>query len=305
MLSPVVVFVYCRPEHTKRTLQALNKNRLASETDLIIYSDYAKNQSSVSGVRAVREYIDGFKNSSVFQKVTVIKADKNKGLANSIITGVSEVINQYGKVIVVEDDLITGTDFLEYMIGALNFYEGNPDIGSVSAFTYDIESLCNYKKDVYMTYKGECWGWGTWQNRWENVDWNVGNYKEFYKNFKKRRAFDALELGLTHMLDMQMCGKIDSWAVRWVYYLFENHLMTVYPKVSKVVNIGFDGSGTHCKVVRKVKDNIEPQDTKVKFENMHVDPKIAKEVAEYETRKILIRLERIVVRQLFRIGIKI
>ena len=107
------------------------------------------------------------------------------------------------------------------------------------------------------------------------------------------------------MLDMQMAGKIDSWAVRWVYHLFENNLMTVYPAVSKVVNFGFDGSGTHCKVVRKVDENLEAEGKKYKFENMNVDPVIAKQVGRYETRKPIIWLIRELSKVLFRMGIKI
>lgn len=305
MLAPVVVFVYCRPEHTKKTLQALNKNILAPDTDLFIYSDNAKNQNALENVNAVRKFIDNFKNNSVFKSVSIIKAEKNQGLARSIISGVTDVVNKYGKVIVVEDDLITGNDFLAYMNGALDFYKDNSKIGSISAYTYNIDALRNYDKDVYMTYKGECWGWATWKERWNDVDWNVENYKDFYKDFKKRKAFDSLELGLTHMLDMQMCGKIDSWAVRWVYHLFENKLMTVYPKISRVINIGFDGSGTHCKVVRKEESTLKFQEKAIKFENLKVDPKIAKEVARYETRNPIVRLERIIARQLFRIGIKL
>ena len=270
-----------------------------------IYADNAKNPNAVEKVNAVRDYIDNFKDNSVFKKVTVIKAEKNKGLANSIISGVTEVINKYGKAIVVEDDLLTGKDFLQYMNGALDFYKDNSKVGSISAYTYDIDSLKNYKKDVYMTYKGECWGWATWKDRWCSVDWSVSNYKDFYRNYKKRKAFDSLELGLTHMLDMQMCGKRDSWAVRWVYHLFENNLMTVYPKVSRVVNIGFDGSGTHCKVVRKVDENLESTENIIKFENLEVDPQMAKEVARYETRNPIIWLERNLARILFRVGIRI
>lgn len=305
MLAPVIVFVYCRLAHTKKTLQALNNNLLVSETDLFIYADNAKNQNVEKDVELVREYIDNFKNSSSFKNVTIIKAQRNKGLANSIISGVTEVIDEYGKAIIVEDDLITGKDFLVYMNGALDFYSNNHRVGSVSAYTYDIASLKNYDKDIYMTYKGECWGWATWKDRWENVDWDVRNYNSFYNDFKKRKKFDTLELGLTHMLDMQMCGKVDSWAVRWVYYLFENNLMTVYPKTSRVVNIGFDGSGTHCKIARKIDDNIKFCNNKIIFENLEVEPRIAKEVARYETKNPIIWLERVMARCLFRIGLKI
>lgn len=307
MLAPIIVFVYCRPKHAKKTLEALEKNLLAEQSDLYIYADNAKNENSSENVNAVRAYIDEYaKNNFIFKNVYVTKAEKNKGLANSIIDGVTEVINKYGKAIIVEDDLLTGEDFLQYMNGALDFYENNAKVGSITAYTYDIEALKNYDKDIYMTYKCECSGWATWKDRWEEVDWQVKDYKDFYKDRKMRRGFDSLELGLVHMLDMQMAGKrIDSWAVRWAYHLYKNHLMTVYPTVSKVVNFGFDGTGTHCKVIRKVDEHLDSLQREFRFENLEVDPVIAKQVARYETRNPVMWLIRIVSRTLFKIGIKI
>ncbi|MCH5266994.1 MAG: sugar transferase [Lachnospiraceae bacterium] len=305
MYAPVIVFVYCRLEHTQKTLQALNVNELAAETDLYIFADNAKNENNREKVDAVRGYIDQFKQEAAFKSITIIKAEKNKGLANSIISGVTEVIRKHNKAIIVEDDLLTSSSFLTYMNGALDFYEKNPQIGSISAYTYDIDALKEYDKDIYMTYKGECWGWGTWKDRWEKVDWEVKSYQEFYKDRKKRKDFDKLEFGLVHMLDMQMAGKIDSWAVRWVYHLFENHLMTVYPTTSEVINFGFDGSGTHCKAVREVEGTLQNEKKKYHFENLEVDPVIAKQVGRYETRKPVDWLIRILSKILFRIGIKI
>lgn len=305
MRAPVILFVYCRLEHTKKTLEALEKNELVEETDLFIYSDNAKNEDIQERVDAVRNYIDEYEKRSSFKNVIIIKADKNKGLANSIIDGVNDIINKYEKAIIVEDDLITSTDFLKYMNGALDFYENNLQIGSISAYTYKVESLKGYSKDVYITNKGDCWGWGTWKDRWNNVDWDVSDYSVFLKDRNKRKQFDELERGLTHMLDMQMAGKLDSWAIRWVYSLFTRGLRTVYPTCSKAANIGVDGSGTHCKVSRKMDIDLDSKQGEYIFENLEVDDEIAKEVACYNTRTILSKILWIMAKILFRLGIKI
>src|SRR5690554_6366718 len=134
MLAPVVIFVYNRPEHTKKTIEALSKNFLAEETEVFIYCDAAKNEKSKERVEQVRDYVDSLNKRSYFKSISIIKAQSNKGLAKSVISGVNEIIMKYGKVIVVEDDLISSKDFLQYMNDALNYYESNSKIWSISGF---------------------------------------------------------------------------------------------------------------------------------------------------------------------------
>lgn len=244
--APVALFVYKRVDKLIECLTALEKNHGARETILYIFCDGPKKKEDTIAVQQVREYIHAYKNKDKFKDIYVIESEANKGLANSIIGGVTEVVNKHGKVIVVEDDLITTQDFLQYMNDALDFYEDMKEYGSISAYTLPMKQLDKYPKDIYVTRKGECWGWGTWQDRWNKVDWSVSDYEEYYNDKKRRKEFDSIEYGLDRMLVMQMEGKIDSWAVRWCYHLFFHNLLTVYPKVSKTLNIGFDGSGTHC-----------------------------------------------------------
>lgn len=244
--APIAVFSYNRADKLEKCLNALEKNPLAKETDLYLFADGAKGVEDSEKVKEVRDFIHKYLNDSEFHKVVLVEQAKNLGLANSIIGGVTKVINEHHKVIVVEDDLIVTNDFLSYMNSALDYYEEMKEYGSISAYTYPLKELEKYDKDIYVTHKGECWGWGTWHDRWNEVDWTVPDFDSYKKDRKKRKDFDAVEKGLDRMLILQQAGKIDSWAVRWCYHLFTHQLLTVYPRISKAQNIGFDGSGTNC-----------------------------------------------------------
>lgn len=287
--APVALFAYKRIDKLQECLKALERNYGAEDTVLYVFCDGPKKKEDVTAVREVREYIHAYKNKNNFKRIEIIESEINKGLANSIIGGVTDVVNEYGKVVVVEDDLITTQDFLQYMNDALNFYEDMEEYGSISAFTLPIKQLDGYSKDIYVTRKGECWGWATWQDRWNKVDWSVSDFNEYYNDKKKRRAFDAIEYGLDKMLVMQMNGKIDSWAVRWCYHLFFHNLLTVYPRVSKTLNIGFDGSGTHCQANSDLYGKeLKGSERLCKFERLPVDFKLERRSSLY-TRNVTIK----------------
>lgn len=281
--APVILFVYNRLDKTKQTLCALNENVGVEETDLIIFADGAKKIDEREKVIEVRNYIENeFVVMSRFHRVKLIKSDLNKGLANSIIEGVTEVIKQYGEAIVVEDDLVTSKDFINYMNSALEYYRDIPTIGSISGYTAPIKYLKRYKRDVFITRKGECWGWATWKDRWLEVDWEVSDFVEYYKDMMKRREFNSIGGGLDNMLCLQMEGKLDSWAVRWCYHLFCNKLLTVYPRVSKTYNIGMDGSGTHCTATNRYDIQLSNTIKTCNFELLSVNRKIEQEIARFE-----------------------
>ena len=251
MCAPVAVFVYNRPEHTNRIINALNVSALAPETDLFIFCDYFKNEGSRENVLKTREIVDSFSKTCRFHKVDIRKADHNKGLARSIIDGVSELMNQYGKSIVVEDDILVSIHFLEYMNAALDYYQQVKTVWSISGYSFPMKSLNDYPHDVYMSGRGCCWGWASWNDRWEKVDWNVPDYESFKHDRIQRHSFAKWGPDLPLMLDAQMKMNLNSWAIRWCYYEFRNGMMTVYPKLSYVKNIGNDGSGTHKSTFEK------------------------------------------------------
>lgn len=291
MKAPVVLFVYKRKEKTERCLKALEENRYVEDTDLIIFSDGFKSKSDEKEVNAVREYITNYQKQSKFHEVKIHESKQNKGLANSIISGVSMVMQEYGKAIIVEDDILTSSDFLQYMNDALDFYEDNERYGSISAFTYPLWQLKKYKKDIYVTRKGECWGWATWKNRWEKVDWSVSSFDEYIQNEKLRKQFDELQFGIDNMLCSWKNGSIDSWAVRWCYHLFINDQLTVYPRVSKTMNIGMDGSGTNCgeSISYQLKQETNPQS--YQFDFLEIDYKLEHAASIFEKDNIWKKLQ--------------
>jgi len=242
-LAPVVLFVYNRPWHTKQTVEALQKNELANDSELFIFSDGAKNEMAVNSVQEVRSYIktiDGFKD------IEIIERDQNLGLANSVINGVTEIINKYGKIIVLEDDLIVLPYFLEFINNALVFYENDMRIFSVTGVNYLKNIPPTYNFEVYLSYRGSSWGWGTWLNRWAKADWKINDFKEFKENKIAQMLFNRAGADVTKMLFLQMNRKIDSWGIRWLYSQFKNNAFTLFPVKNLVNNIGFDGSGVHC-----------------------------------------------------------
>lgn len=296
--APVAVFSYNRADKLEICLKSLEKNPLVKETDLFLFADGPKSRGNNEKVRQVRDFIEKYQDRTKFNTITVISQPQNLGLANSIINGVTRVANEYKKIIVVEDDLIVSEDFLLYMNQALDYYEDMKEYGSISAYTYPLPELKEYDKDIYVTRKGECWGWGTWIDRWKEVDWEVSDFNSYLHDKKRRKEFDTIEKGLDKMLVLQQAGKIDSWAVRWCYHLFTNQLLTVYPRVSKTQNTGFDGSGTNCENVANNREqfinNFTVMNSQVKrstvFERMPVNIELEKKAARYEYTPLVKRI---------------
>lgn len=278
-LSPIVLFVYNRPEHTRKTIDALTTNKLAEKSKIFIFSDGAKSFKDKKKVQQVRKIIN---NVNGFKDISVFESDQNMGLANSIINGVTKIINEYKKVIVLEDDLITSKNFLNYMNRALNFYDNNKDIWSISGYNLPINIPDNYDYDIYLSYRASSWGWATWEDRWNIIDWKIKDYDQFINSKRKKRLFNRGGNDMTRMLKNQMNGKIDSWAIRWCYNQFKKNKFTIYPVKSKVRNIGMDGSGTHYKFSDKEQVELDSGKSKVKFtNNLELNNKILTEFKKY------------------------
>ncbi|MFZ0455991.1 MAG: hypothetical protein WCE54_01890 [Ignavibacteriaceae bacterium] len=242
MLAPIVLFVYKRIWHTRKTVESLKNNLLADKSELFIFSDGPKNEKDTIQVEEVRSYLnslDGFK------KIEIIASNENKGLANSIINGVTITLKKFGKAIVLEDDLVSSPYFLNFMNDALDFYKEEFSIYSISGYGFPIEIPVNYKKDVYILPRSSSWGWATWLNRWEKADWKVTDYGQFRKNKMLHNQFNRGGNDLTPMLMSQMNNYLDSWGIKWAYTHFKNSAFCLFPVVSQIQNIGTDASGTH------------------------------------------------------------
>jgi hypothetical protein len=276
MCSPVILFVYNRPAETQATLTALEANQLSGKTDLYIYSDGPKNLENYDKVQMVREII---RKNYKFRSIHIIESDSNLGLANSVISGVSQILREYDKVIVLEDDLISSSNFLEFMNQALIFYQYIERIFSVSGYTLRLPYLLNYKKDFYYGYRASSWGWGTWSNRWIRVDWDLKDFRAFKHNLYQQLLFMRGGVDLPGMLRDQVKGRIDSWAIRWCYNQFKLDQLTVFPSVSKVKSIGQGANATHTKKTRRFDTDLDSgQKQQFEFEDkIEIDRKVMKE----------------------------
>ena len=241
-LAPIILFCYNRLDTLRQTVESLQQNYRADESELFIFSDGAKkpeDQPIIDSVRAYLKTITGFK------KIIITEAEKNEGLATSIIGGVNEIINKYDKVIVMEDDLVTSRNFLIYMNKGLEFYKDNSKIFSITGFSIPIKGL--NENSIYFTQRANSCGWGTWKDRWNIIDWEVKDYPALMHDRAARKAFNKMGSDMTGLLTKQKLGKINSWAIRWCYHQFKHDLYSVHPVVSKIRNIGYARGATHTK----------------------------------------------------------
>lgn len=240
-LAPIILFVYNRPWHTRQTVEALQANDLANQSDLIIFSDAPKNEDAVEQVSLVREYI---KTVLGFNSVRIVERKENWGLAKSIIEGVTETVNQYGKVIVLEDDIVTSPAFLQFMNQALEFYEKDKKVWHISGWSYPIET--HDLGDVFFWRVMNCWGWATWADRWSHFDKDPQRLISEW-SVDKKRQFDLDNSGIFWpQVKANAASKLNTWAIFWYSTIFENDGLCLNPVVSYVDNIGHDGSGTNC-----------------------------------------------------------
>lgn len=279
---PIVLFGYARPEHTRRTLQSLQNNDGASRHELIVYIDGPKSSVDASSVAEVADVVAQARSAGKFSRVTVHQALRNRGLAASVIAGVSQVLSEHESVIVLEDDLLLAPDFLEFMTAALCHYAGDERMWSVSGYSPPLPRFEDSGHDLYLSLRASSWGWGTWRRSWKQVDWDVEDYPTFEYNFAARRRFNRGGRDMAAMLDAQMDGRVDSWAIRWCYSQFKNSMYSVVPAVTKVHNIGLDGSGTHRVVDSAAAGPVSAR--AVKFEPLAPDPVVLREFAKRQRR---------------------
>lgn len=242
--APIIVFVYNRAEHTKRTLSLLGKNFLASDSDIFIFADGPKDNASDEQKNKILDTRKVIREDFGFKSVTLTESEKNKGLAPSVIAGVSSIVEQYGKCIVVEDDLETSPYFLTYMNDALEVYKNTENVACIHGYVEP------HKKELPETFfiKGaDCWGWATWKRAWDKFN---PNGQELLDEIHRRHCEKHFTFGNSfnyiRMLEDQIAGRNSSWAIRWLASAYLNDMYCLYPNETLVLNVGFDGTGTHC-----------------------------------------------------------
>tara|TARA_R110000764_G_scaffold126511_1_gene214120 strand:- start:6356 stop:7297 length:942 start_codon:yes stop_codon:yes gene_type:complete len=242
-IAPVVLFTYNRFEETQQTVEALRRNYLAGQTRLFIFSDGAKDSISEDKVKEVRLYL---KTISGFKSVEIFESTCNRGLANSIIYGVSKIIEIYETVIVLEDDLITTPNFLDFMNEGLRIFKDNSQVYAINGYSLNIDVTDCYTH--YFHVRAFPWGWATWKNNWNGVNFDkliiknqLDKNPEILKDFESFVGADSSE-----MLISSINSKNNSWYIRWVFDNFLKNKVSVFPISSKIINIGFSEDATHC-----------------------------------------------------------
>jgi hypothetical protein len=238
--APIVLFAYRRPEHLEATLEALRRNPEARDTELHVYADAPKDTAAETGVREVRRIlarVEGFKS------IQITHRPENFGLARNITDGVADVFAIHDRLIVLEDDIVVSPFFLRFMNEALTLYRDEPRVGSISGYCYPLDRPV---PETFFIRGADCWGWATWRDRWRSYSPDGSALLAELRRRGLTHAFDFDgTMGFTAMLEDQIAGKNDSWAVRWHAACFLNDLLILYPSRPLVNNIGRDGSGTH------------------------------------------------------------
>jgi len=246
-LAPIVFFAYNRPDHTRQVLESLQRNRLADESSLWIYVDGPKPGATAATLAAIDEVKKVVREKNWCKEVHIVEATANKGLVRSTTEGVTKMVNEYGKVIAMEDDGLVSPGFLTFMNDALDFYADEPRVMHISAYTRPDLDTDAVHESTFFFYHTTTWGWGTWKRAWDKFTPDALAVREAVKkkgNIKKLNMDNTFEFywGLYAVAKKNMT----SWNTIWHSVVFLNDGLILYPKKSMVSNIGHDGSGTNC-----------------------------------------------------------
>lgn len=278
MTAPIVIFAFNRTTTLQRLIESLKKCPEAASSDVYVFVDGPRNDNEANKVQEVRDYV---RSITGFRKVTHKFSDKNNGLGPSIIKGVSNVMANYDRAIILEDDLVIMPNFLTFMNKGLETYENIDKVFSICGYTNKIKIPDDYNYNAYFCTRSSSWGWATWKNRWESVDWNLSDWEKHKSNknaFNKWGGSDCFS-----MLEGWKNGKNKSWAIRFCYSQFLQNRLSLFPVKSLIINDGFDGSGTNCKKWSRFKfDLMDESIIDFKFPNsIKINNKMFRQVKAY------------------------
>ena len=240
--APLALFAYKRPDTVRAAVASLLRNALAAETELHVFADGPKDRPTRRDVNGIAEVRGFLKEIRGFSRVVLHESPSNKGLANSIIGGVTAMLREYPSVIVVEDDLVVSRHFLEYMNDGLALYARDPEVISISGYAHPTPEPL---PETFFIKGADCWGWATWTDAWALFEPDGAKLQERIREQGCEHEFGMNGRG--RMLEEQIAGKVDSWAIRWVASAFVHDRLTLYPGRSLVRNIGFGPDATHTK----------------------------------------------------------
>jgi hypothetical protein len=211
-------------------------------------------------------------------------------LANSVISGVSKVLEEHDKVVVVEDDLESTPDFLNFMNEALARYQKEPKVFSVTGYAYPFPAVSKVRESLYFSYRGSSWSWATWKDRWESIDWEIKDKDRFIEDRNLQERFNRGGADLSPMLKKQINGQVDSWAIRFAYNASKQNKLHAVASRAKINNIGQDNSGTHSKKTSKYDVVLQAEKEFIFPEKIEINPKIQRELEAFFKKNLLKKL---------------
>ena len=277
MLAPIAIFAFNRPDALANMFASLRLNPLYNESEKFVFIDGPRDKQEATLVKETERI-------ALAETQNVTTSTTNKGLGNSIISGISKLLQTYDRIIVIEDDLRLMPGFLTYMNQALDAHRHDKRILSVCGYSLRIKLPQNYPHNVYLGDRSSSWGWGTWANRWNKVDWNISDWHDFSFDKKRIRAFNSRGSDMFGMLNDYMHGKNHSWAIRFCYHQYKYHLYSLHPVKSLVDNEGFGEQATNCKQkYNRFKIELTDSISPLNGDNILPNPTIIRQLHRYHS----------------------
>ena len=274
---PILLITFNRPEHTRRTIDAL---RVQRPPLVFVFQDgpRAGNAYDKESCVLVRETLE--KGIDWPCELHTVFSEMNRGCRDAIIYAITEVLKLYESVIVVEDDIITSPAFYSYMCKALDYYKDRKTVFSISGHSHSPSKFVvpkDYDYDVFASPRLFNWGWGTWRDRWEQANWSFSYYDSFMNHPFEIEAFCRGGEDLLSMLIDEREGRSSAWDIQFAFAHFANHAVSIVPCVSYTYNIGMDGSGTHCYIEGNSESRnpvLNQNDKPLFLDNLYFDSRI-------------------------------
>jgi hypothetical protein len=258
--APIALFIYKRPRHTRRMIEHLLRCPGFAESPVFVFADgprLPRDTAAIAETRAEARRLLG-------DRAVYLERETNAGLDTSVVAGVTDLCDRYGRVIVVEDDLVVSPYFIEFLNAGLRKYAGEPRVMQVCGHMFDVPELSRSKDAVFLPLISS-WGWGTWKRAWDLFDPQAHGWTARLADRRERTRFDLDgNFAYARMLSRQMKRPVPAWDIRWYYSVFVRHGIALYPPRTLVLNEGFDGTGTHGRLSEPLRQ--APLDEHAAFE---------------------------------------
>ena len=246
--APIAIFAYKRVEPLSQVLTALEACPEFHRSPVFLFFDGPKSDADRARTDAVRAMVRG----RLRDNMTLIEASSNQGIYRSIVDGVTRLCNEFGRAIVIEDDVVVAPATLTWLNHGLEAYAEEPRVWQVSAHQHPIPEFASRNDGVFLPLMTS-WGWATWKRAWDRFEPNVEDWPAAVRDPETRRRFDLdSSYPYTELMEAQLSRPIKQWDwdVRFWWNVYSNDGVSLFPPRSLVVNIGFDDAATHHSVSR-------------------------------------------------------